>query len=96
MGLAFLGHVKDHGHQDNDDDDPEARNVSGDCRYCRGKEQNQNKRIAKTFDSGRSRLKPTRMGSVEKEDSRVAAGSAIPGIAGNLFDVHQRQFVPGV
>jgi hypothetical protein len=33
--------------------------------------------------------------NVENENNPVAAGSAIRRIAGNLFDAHQRRFVPG-
>ncbi len=48
--LALLRHVEDHGHQHDDGDDDEARNVPGKRRHGRGEKQNQDQRIAKPSD----------------------------------------------
>ena len=46
LGLALLRHVEDHGHEHDDGDDDEARNVAGERRYGRREKQNQDQRIA--------------------------------------------------
>ena len=52
FGAVLLHHVEDHGHEHNDGDNDEARNVPGECRYGRSEEQNQDQRIAKPSDKG--------------------------------------------
>jgi hypothetical protein len=49
LGLALLRHVEDHGHDHNDGDDDEARDVSGECRYGRREEQKQDQRMGSGY-----------------------------------------------
>ena len=76
LGLALLCYVEDHGHEHDDRDNDEARNVAGERRYRRCEQQNQDQRIAQPSDeSEQQAFAPSRVDPVRADRLEDSGGA---------------------